>query len=105
MNSVDNTLNNSEQKAAMNLSLFAGFVLCFVKGYALWLTDSSAVLSDAAESLVHLIALAFAAYSLRILSKPADEDHNYGHGKIAFFSAGFEGAVIVGTAILVFGSP
>jgi cation diffusion facilitator family transporter len=102
MNSANGSLNNSAQKAAMTLSLSAGVLLCFVKGYALWLTDSSAVLSDAAESVVHLIALAFAAYSLRISSKPADDDHNYGHGKVAFFSAGFEGAVILGTAILVF---
>ncbi len=65
------------------------------------ITGSTAILSDAAESVVHVIAVAFAAYSLRLSYKPADENHLYGHAKISFFSAGFEGAMIAMAAIYI----
>jgi cation diffusion facilitator family transporter len=66
-----------------------------IKLGAYLLTGSAAILSDAAESIVHVAAVAFAFYSLRLSYKPADSGHLYGHAKIAFFSAGFEGAMIV----------
>jgi len=65
------------------------------------LTGSAAILSDAAESVVHVAAVFFAAYSLRLSYKPADDEHMYGHAKIAFFSAGFEGAMIILAAIYI----
>lgn len=95
------TEDNKYTKFAMNLSLSVGILLFFIKGFALWLTDSTAVLSDAAESIVHLAAISFAFYSMKFASRPADKGHNYGHGKIAFFSAGFEGAVVLFTSLLV----
>jgi cation diffusion facilitator family transporter len=58
------------------------------------LTKSTAILSDAAESIVHVAAVAFVVYSLRLSQKPPDRDHPYGHAKISFFSAGFEGGLI-----------
>jgi cation diffusion facilitator family transporter len=70
-----------------------------VSGYLL--TGSAAILSDAAESVVHVAAVFFAAYSLRLSYKPADDEHMYGHAKIAFFSAGFEGAMIILAAIYI----
>ncbi len=86
---------------AMRLSLAAGVVMLLLKGGAYFITGSSAILSDAAESVVHLIAVGFAAYSLRLSHKPADADHLYGHAKIGFFSAGFEGAMIVAAALFI----
>lgn len=86
---------------AMHLSLGIGLVMFAIKGTAYVLTGSAAILSDAAESVVHVAAVAFAAYSLRLSYRPADEDHPYGHAKIAFFSAGFEGAMIVLAAIYI----
>jgi cation diffusion facilitator family transporter len=50
---------------------------------------------------VHVAAVCFAAYSLRLSYRPADDDHMYGHSKIAFFSAGFEGAMIILAAIYI----
>lgn len=79
---------------AMTLSLVTGLVMFVIKVSAYVLTGSAAILSDAAESVVHVAAVGFAAYSLRLSYKPADEDHLFGHSKIAFFSAGFEGAMI-----------
>src|SRR5215475_2234090 len=86
---------------AMNLSLVIGFVMVVIKAGAYLLTGSVAILSDAAESIVHIAAVIFAAYSLRLSYKPADESHLYGHAKISFFSAGFEGAMIILAAIYI----
>lgn len=90
-----------ELRFAMNLSLGTGVVMLLLKWGAFAVTGSSAILSDAAESVVHIIAVAFAAYSLRLADKPADADHPYGHAKISFFSAGFEGAMIVIAALYI----
>ncbi len=93
--------SRKELRFAMNLSLGTGVVMLVLKWGAFAVTGSSAILSDAAESVVHIIAVCFAAYSLRLTDKPADEDHPYGHAKISFFSAGFEGAMIVVAALYI----
>lgn len=90
-----------DQKRAMNLSLGVALVLLVVKVTAAVVTGSSAVYSDAAESVVHLLAVAFAAWALRLAHKPADETHHFGHDKVAFLSAGFEGAMIAAAAVLI----
>ena len=76
------------------LSFWVGVLMLGIKTSAWWLTRSSAILSDAAESVVHVAAVAFVVYSLRLAQKPPDHDHPYGHAKISFFSAGFEGGLI-----------
>ena len=86
---------------AMRLSLAAGFLMLVLKGGAFVLTHSAAILGDAAESIVHVAAVAFAAFSLGLRHKPADKEHPYGHTKIAFFSAGVEGALIVMAALFI----
>src|SRR6202158_1208345 len=65
------------------------------------MTGSAAILSDFAESVVHVIAVAFAAFSLRLSVKPAAPTFLYGYERISFFSAGFEGAMIVIAAIWI----
>jgi cation diffusion facilitator family transporter len=88
-------------RRSMSLSLGVGFFMLGMKVFAYWLTGSVAILSDAAESVVHVVAVSFAAYSLWLSQKPADRSHHYGHDKIAFFSAGFEGAMIVLAAVYI----
>jgi len=88
-------------KFAIDLSLGVGILVFLLKIFAYFKTGSAAILSDAAESVVHNIAGAFAAYSLRLSLKPADRDHMYGHDRISFFSAGFEGMVIVLAAVYI----
>jgi cation diffusion facilitator family transporter len=90
-----------DQKRMMNLSLAAAVLLLGAKVTAAVITRSSAVYSDAAESVVHLLAVAFAAWALRLAHKPADETHHFGHDKVAFLSAGFEGAMISAAAVLI----
>jgi cation diffusion facilitator family transporter len=98
------TKSDSDRRAmslAMNLSLGVGLLMLVMKMGAYLLTGSAAILSDAAESVVHVAAVIFAAYSLRLSYRPADADHLYGHEKIAFFSAGFEGAMIILAALYI----
>ncbi len=64
-------------------------------------TGSAAVFSDAMESVVNVAAGALLLYSLLVASRPADRDHPYGHGKVEFFSAGVEGALIAVAAGLI----
>jgi len=89
-----------KKKAAL-ISLTIGFLMFFGKMGAYLLTGSAAVLSDALESIVHIIATSFAFYSLHLSTKPPDTEHPYGHGKVEFFSAGFEGAMIIIAAIFI----
>jgi cation diffusion facilitator family transporter len=86
---------------AMRLSLAFGVLMLAGKTTAYFLTGSSAILADAAESVVHVVAVAFAAFSLRLSDKPADPSFLYGYEKISFFSAGFEGAMIALAAIVI----
>jgi len=79
----------------MRWSVGVSFGMVAIKVSGFLLTNSAAVLSDAAESIVHIVGVLFAAYSLRLSHKPADETHRYGHAKIGFFSAGVEGTMIV----------
>jgi cation diffusion facilitator family transporter len=86
---------------AMTLSLLIGGLMLAIKMAAYLLTGSAAILSDAAESVVHVAAVSFAFYSLRLSYKPADECHRYGHAKIGFFSAGVEGVMIMLAALYI----
>jgi cation diffusion facilitator family transporter len=80
---------------AMRWSLTIGMLMLVGKTAAYFMTGSAAVLSDFAESVVHVVAVAFAAFSLRLSTKPAAPNFLYGYERITFFSAGFEGAMIV----------
>lgn len=88
--------------AAILLSVAVSIVLLALKFYTYHLTGSSAVLSDALESIVNVVASGFATISIWMANKPPDLDHPYGHGKIEYFSAGFEGALIIGAAVGIF---
>ena len=64
-------------------------------------TDSVAILSDALESIINVLAALFACYSIYLTAKPRDENHPYGHGKVEFFSIGFEGGMILVAGLLI----
>lgn len=76
-------------------AIVVGVVLLVVKFAAFRITGSNAILSDALESIINLAAGSFALFSLIIAAKPRDRIHPYGHGKIEFISAGFEGTLIL----------
>jgi cation diffusion facilitator family transporter len=83
-----------EQKKIILLSLVTGIILMLAKFSAYFLTNSNFVLTDAAESIVNVIASSFAFFSIYLASQPRDENHPYGHGKIEHFSVFIEGGLI-----------
>jgi cation diffusion facilitator family transporter len=89
----------------MKLVLLVSFILMVLKFLAYFITNSSAILTDAIESIVNILAGSFALYSLYYAAKPKDEDHPYGHGKIEFLSTGVEGGMVTlaGVAMLIKG--
>lgn len=86
---------------AMRVSLFVGVLMLLGKTAAYFLTGSAAILSDAVESVIHVVAVSFAAFSLWLSAKPANYRFLYGYERITFFSAGFEGAMIILAAIAI----
>ncbi len=76
-------------------------VLFTVKLVAYFLTHSVAILTDALESIVNVVAGLFGLFSLYLSAKPKDEDHPYGHGKIEFVSAAVEGTMIFIAGLLI----
>jgi cation diffusion facilitator family transporter len=85
----------------MRLSLAVGVLMLAGKTSAWWFTGSAAILADASESVIHVIAVGFAAASLHLSRRPASPRFLFGYEKIAFFSAGFEGALIIFAAITI----
>jgi cation diffusion facilitator family transporter len=80
-------------------------LLFIVKIFAWWLTHSVAILTDALESVVNVVAGFISLYSLYVAAKPRDLDHPYGHGKAEFISAAFEGTMIaIAGGIIIFES-
>jgi cation diffusion facilitator family transporter len=77
------------------ISLIASIVLTILKFIAYFSTYSVAILSDALESIINIMAAGFAYYSVYLASLPRDQNHPYGHGKVEFFSIGAEGAMII----------
>lgn len=92
--------NKLKQRLIM-LSFVASILLTGLKFFAFYLTSSNAILSDALESIINVIASGFAFYSVYLSSQPKDRNHPYGHGKVEFFSAGFEGALIIIASIFI----
>ena len=83
------------------LSIGAALATIALKGAAAWLTGSVGLLSDAAESVVNLVAAAVALIVLKIAAKPADADHQFGHSKAEYFSAVVEGVMIFVAAAFI----
>jgi cation diffusion facilitator family transporter len=76
-------------------------VLLVVKLAAYFITHSVAVLTDALESIVNVVAGFIGLYSLTVSARPRDEDHPYGHGKAEFLSASIEGSMIFIAGIMI----
>ena len=93
--------NNHAMHLAARLAFITSLTLLLAKFGAYYLTDSKAVFSDAIESIINVVTAAFLMLSISVSSKPVDENHPYGHGKIESFSAGLEGGLIIIAALLI----
>jgi len=94
-------LEKSASKVALRISLGVSLLSLCLKVSGFWITNSTTALSDAAESVIHLLAVSFVYYGLLLKNKPADEKHLYGHERIEFLSVGIEGAVITLAGITI----
>ncbi|CCH75657.1 cation diffusion facilitator family transporter [Nostocoides australiense] len=83
------------------LSIAAAIATIALKFGAYMLTGSVGLLSDAAESIVNLVAAFVALLALHVASRPPDDDHHYGHSKAEYFSAVVEGLMIFLAAIFI----
>jgi len=88
-------------RQALLLSLAAALITIAMKAGAWWLTGSIGYLSDALESVVNLAGAGFALWMVSYARQPADDDHQYGHGKAEYFSAAFEGGLIFIAALII----
>jgi cation diffusion facilitator family transporter len=78
-----------------------GTVLLAAKFIAYFMTGSMAILTDALESIVNVIAGFIGLYALYLSARPADKTHPFGHGKIENVSAIAEGSMILGAGVLI----
>lgn len=84
-----------ENLRLQKILVFAAIIIFIVKLVAWFLTGSLAILTDALESIVNVVAGFLGLYSLSVSAKPKDADHPYGHGKVEFLSAGVEGSMVI----------
>ncbi|MDO5627295.1 MAG: cation diffusion facilitator family transporter [Mobilicoccus sp.] len=83
------------------LSIATAIVTIALKAWAWWMTGSVGLLSDAAESVVNLVAGVVALIALRVAAKPPDRAHLYGHAKAEYFAAAVEGVMIFAAALFI----
>lgn len=84
------------------MALVGAVAVFALKGVGALLTGSTALFSDAMESIVNVAAASFAFFAVRFASKPADREHPYGHGKMEHVAAAFEGGLITFAAVVIF---
>ena len=83
------------------LAIAAAVATIALKVAAYLITGSVGLLSDAAESVVNLVAAFVALIVLHIAARPADDDHHFGHSKAEYFSAAVEGIMIFVAALVI----
>lgn len=87
------------------LSLSVSIVIFGIKIAAAVVTQSIGLWSDALESTVNVVAAAVALWAMRLSAKPADHNHDFGHGKAEYFSAAVEGSMIfVAAGVIIVGA-
>jgi len=98
-------LQKKRRIRAAGLSIALSLCVLALKTWAFVLTGSTAIKSDAIETIVNVVAASFALFALLYAARPADKNHPYGHGKIEFFSAILEGTLIsIAAGFIVFES-
>jgi cation diffusion facilitator family transporter len=101
---VSQTANPAKTKLAVQaawISFIASLIIFGLKIWAVQITQSVAIFSDAMESVVNIVASLVALVVTKAVAEPADEKHPYGHGKLEYFSAAFEGGLIAFAAIAI----
>ena len=90
-----------KKKQAALIAVFGGIAVFSIKLLAFLLSNSVALLSDALESIVNIVASGLMLFSVYVSEKPADESHDYGHQKIEDITSMLEGIFIIAAAALI----
>src|SRR5256714_1578942 len=91
----------NEKRAVAGNSVLAAFAITALKIVVGFTTGSLGILSEAAHSGLDLIAALVTFFSVRVSDKPADADHQYGHGKVENFSAFIETGLLLLTCVAI----
>jgi cation diffusion facilitator family transporter len=91
---VDPSANQRLLERFIWLSIATAIATVVIKGVAAYISNSVGLWSDAMESTVNLVAAIVALWALRLSAKPADHNHDFGHGKAEYMSAAVEGSLI-----------
>lgn len=83
------------------ISVIAGSSICALKFAGFFATNSYAILSDALESIINVVAASFAVFTVVQSARKADHQHPYGRGRLEYFSAGIEGSLILLAGVLI----
>ncbi|MBC7424901.1 MAG: cation transporter [Bacteroidia bacterium] len=95
-------MNLQKENYSIQKKLTAVTVVLFVVKITAWaVTGSIAILTDALEYTINLISAFVGLYSLNLSTKPRDENHPYGHGKVEFLSAAVEGTLMVASGFFI----
>ncbi|MGA8937785.1 MAG: cation diffusion facilitator family transporter [Acidobacteriaceae bacterium] len=92
---------SAAKRSAAQASVLAAVGITLLKLLTGILTGSLGMLSEAAHSFIDLIASAVTLLTVRVADMPADEEHNYGHGKLENLSAAFETVLMVGSCVWI----
>ncbi len=88
-------------RKATVIAFIASLAILGLKFYAFQQTGSTAILSDAMESIINVVAAGVTLIIMKVIVAPADENHPYGHGKLEYFSAAFEGGLIAFAGLVI----
>jgi cation diffusion facilitator family transporter len=94
-------MNGGSARRYAWLSIAAAVITIGLKLGAYYLTGSVGLFSDAAESVVNLVAAVAALWALTLAVRPPDEEHAFGHNKAEYFSSGLESALIIIAAVWI----
>ena len=97
----DTSQTHSEKRSAALFSVLAALGITLLKLLTGVLTGSLGMLSEAAHSTVDLVAAGITLFSVQVSDRPADDTHNYGHGKVESLSAFVEAVLMLGSCVWI----
>lgn len=90
-----------DKKSSALTAIIGGVLIFALKLFTWYISGSIALLSDALESIVNIIASLMMYWSIRVSEKPPDKTHPYGHQKVENISCAVEGVLVLFAALLI----
>lgn len=94
--------SRQRSEAAVGLATLAvvvSGVVLLAKGGAWWVSGSMVLFADAAESGLDVLTSSLLLFAVRMSARPPDAGHPWGHGKVEYFTSGFQGALILAVGV------